>query len=318
MSDWDDDDWDDDWDDDDDDDDDDWDDDDDCPRSRGWYAKKGYAARKIGRLFTMIHKVPMSEEEREEFQDQLEDLRKDLNDAEDDDDLEDILEELDDLEDDIEDEWDEAWEEDWDDIFDLPWDDSFWGREGAHLPLRVSCSAEIKGKIGEQIVANLLAKLPNDQYHVMNDVLIEIGKTSSQIDHIVVSQYGIFVIETKNYAGIVLGQEDDYRWTQVIGENRRWFYSPLKQNERHMQVIERCIKRTFDEFVPVVVFSRNCDLKVNTKSPVLYADTMLDYIRSYDRPIYSKEKMAEIEMKIRESSNPSYQARLRHKMRNKR
>ena len=312
------------WNDWDDDDDDDWDDDDDDDRpwGRGWYKQAGYASRKINRLFAVSRRIPMSEEEREDFQEQLKDIRDDLNDAEDDDDLEDILEELDDLEEDLEDSrdeaWDEAWEEEWKDIYDLPWDGSFWRRKGAHLPLRVSCSTEMKGKAGEQIVAKLLATLPKDQYHVMNDVLIEIGNISSQIDHIVVSQYGIFVIETKNYAGFIRGQEEDFRWTQVIGKKRCWFYNPLKQNERHMQVIERCIQRTLDEFIPVVVFSRNCNLQVNTKSPVLYSDTMIDYICSYDRPIYSRETMMEIEKRISESSNPSYQARMRHILRYKR
>jgi hypothetical protein len=57
---------------------------------------------------------------------------------------------------------------------------------------------KIKGFIGESRVARQLGKLQNEDYKVFNDVLIRTGSRSSQIDHIVISIYGIFVIETKN------------------------------------------------------------------------------------------------------------------------
>ena len=57
----------------------------------------------------------------------------------------------------------------------------------------------VKGKLGEQFVAVFLSRLDKEKYLVLNDVLLplEEGKTS-QIDHVIVSAYGIFVIETKN------------------------------------------------------------------------------------------------------------------------
>ena len=38
----------------------------------------------------------------------------------------------------------------------------------------------------------------SDEYHLFNDVYICFNDKSVQIDHIVVSKYGVFVIETKN------------------------------------------------------------------------------------------------------------------------
>ena len=52
-----------------------------------------------------------------------------------------------------------------------------------------------KGKIGEEKVATLLRLLPKE-YVVLNNVIISNGKSTAQIDHVVVSPYGIFVIET--------------------------------------------------------------------------------------------------------------------------
>ena len=58
-----------------------------------------------------------------------------------------------------------------------------------------------KGAIGEKRVAHILKKLPEDRYIVINNLLIQNNGYTTQIDHIVVSVYGFFVIETKTYQG---------------------------------------------------------------------------------------------------------------------
>lgn len=70
-----------------------------------------------------------------------------------------------------------------------------------------------EGKVGEKVVAGKLDHLPKDQYRVLNNVTIPTLKGSSQIDHLVVSIYGIFVIETKNYNGWIYGGEHAEYWT---------------------------------------------------------------------------------------------------------
>lgn len=57
-----------------------------------------------------------------------------------------------------------------------------------------------KGKYSEKLVNNKIQELP-EEYVVFNDLLFESNGYSTQIDHIVVSPYGVFVIETKGYKG---------------------------------------------------------------------------------------------------------------------
>lgn len=73
-----------------------------------------------------------------------------------------------------------------------------------------------KGKRGEGII-NFSMKLHLDSnvYHLIPDVTLADGKGTTQIDHIVVSMFGIFVIETKNMKGWIYGNENQRRWTQV-------------------------------------------------------------------------------------------------------
>lgn len=64
----------------------------------------------------------------------------------------------------------------------------------------------IKGWLGEKSMGTNLLDLPQTIYHVLNNVLIQNGEKTTQIDHVVVSPYGIFVIETKNWNGFIYGE----------------------------------------------------------------------------------------------------------------
>ena len=78
----------------------------------------------------------------------------------------------------------------------------------------------IKGKLGEKSVATILSFLPKDEYVVLNDIMLKNGNSTTQIDHIVVSIYGIFVIETKNYKVWIFGNAHKDYWTQNILGNK--------------------------------------------------------------------------------------------------
>ena len=76
----------------------------------------------------------------------------------------------------------------------------------------------LKGKLGEFTVA-IHAKLylKDPQYLLLNDLTLPDGEGgTTQIDHLLLSPYGIFVIETKNYKGWIFGNERQKIWTQKI------------------------------------------------------------------------------------------------------
>ncbi len=72
-----------------------------------------------------------------------------------------------------------------------------------------------KGKAGEKTVSRKLSRLPKDKYKVLNDIMLATPKGTTQIDHIVVSICGVFVVETKNYQGWIYGGEESEYWTQT-------------------------------------------------------------------------------------------------------
>jgi len=149
---------------------------------------------------------------------------------------------------------------------------------------------KIKGYIGEKNVALLLATLDKKKYQTINDLIIKIEGESTQIDHIVVSNYGIFVIETKNYKGWIVGREYDNYWKQVIYKEKNNFPNPIKQNEYHIKFLKSALK-IFPQvkYYPIVSFASGAEIKVNTTGDVVHEEFLLRTITKYRTEIISND-----------------------------
>ena len=131
----------------------------------------------------------------------------------------------------------------------------------------------LKGKKGEAKVRRQLNKLPKDEYYCINDILIKTNRGYCQIDHIVISIYGIYVIETKNYTGWIYGHENSEKWTQSIYGNKTKFRNPIKQNWGHIYAIRNVLSDYGKiKYYSIVVFAGTAILKnVNSIIPVIYS-----------------------------------------------
>lgn len=98
---------------------------------------------------------------------------------------------------------------------------------------------KIKGYLGEKSVATILSFLPSDKYKIVNDILIKSNGRTIQIDHLVISIYGIFVIETKNYKGWITGSDNSEYWVKNMFGNKYKFYNPIKQNKAHILALNK-------------------------------------------------------------------------------
>jgi hypothetical protein len=150
------------------------------------------------------------------------------------------------------------------------------------------------GKQGELLVARKLKKLDNKKYIVINDMYLrsKSGKLT-QIDHIVVSVYGLFVVEVKNFMGTVIGGEDDTVWTHLVGKRSWDFYNPLRQNDAHVKVIKGFLG-VDAPLIPIVCFTDRTTLKVKTKSVVTNPDGLVEYIANHSKPLISESELSNI------------------------
>lgn len=154
-----------------------------------------------------------------------------------------------------------------------------------------------KGRIGEMQINSILEQLPDD-YNVLEDVILKKQDgTTTQIDHLVISKYGLFAIETKNYGGVIYGYENQKEWTQIIGikySQKNKFYNPIKQSNSHVYEIRKQLSDwPYLKIIPIVVFVGSADLShVQTDSHVIYDDELLNTIYGY-KTIYLSERDVE-------------------------
>ena len=165
----------------------------------------------------------------------------------------------------------------------------------------------VKGKIGERRVKKKLQRLA-DKYEgkLINDVIIpgENDKTS-QIDHILISPYGVFVIETKNYAGRIYGSEKQKEWTQVLayGNTKNKLYNPFLQNDTHIYRLNRILNMNVD-LINIVVFVSN-NTKYIDSDNVWGLSDLKHLIEKEDPRVLSNDKVNKIyELIIEYKNNP--------------
>ena len=162
--------------------------------------------------------------------------------------------------------------------------------------------------MGEKRVAIKLNWLPKE-YITLNDVLLPTRYGTTQIDHIVVSPYGIFIIETKNYKGWIFGHQDSEEWKQsLLGKRRFWgwssqqhkFRNPILQNSAHHRAVRDLLKDVGEfTIIPIVVFSDNADLKVTTPNHIVINWCYLrSAIESYKTPTISPDNIQQIVTKL--------------------
>ena len=175
-----------------------------------------------------------------------------------------------------------------------------------------------KGRIGEHRVAHILGRLPKDRYQVINDLLLRTSSGSTtQIDHIVISQYGIFVIETKFYKGWIYGGENSEFWTQNIYGNKYTLRNPILQNAGHVRALRQLLKDYGDiPFIPIVAFSRQATLGVSSGTPVIYWNQIRKVIGQFKEKRIAPDALTGIYNKLIESNIPDSKESRREHIRN--
>lgn len=167
----------------------------------------------------------------------------------------------------------------------------------------VGLTPEDIGNVGEARTARRLGRLPGDDYTVFHDLTVvdSTGRTT-QIDHIVVSRFGIFVIETKCYKGWIFGDEKSRVWTQSLSCGRGWFadtekhtfQNPIRQNWRHIYVLAERLRLPKRVFFNVVVFAGDAEIKTDVPDYVMTEYDVDGYIRSFQTCLFTEETINRI------------------------
>jgi predicted RNA-binding Zn-ribbon protein involved in translation (DUF1610 family) len=175
-------------------------------------------------------------------------------------------------------------------------------------------SAWFKGFAGE-VMVNMTARLFLDKndYHLIKNVTIPTEDGTTQIDHIIVSRFGVFVVETKNMKGWIFGNERQKTWTQQIYKLKHKFQNPLHQNYKHTKTLEAALGLTPEKLISVVTFVGDSTFKTDMPANVTYGGGYIRFIKSHTEVLLTESEVQQIIGQIADGRlKPSIKTHIQH------
>ncbi len=149
--------------------------------------------------------------------------------------------------------------------------------------------------------------LSSSDYVDINNVTIRTRRGTTQIDHVIVSCYGVFVVETKNMSGWIFGSEDAPFWTKINRGDKLRFQNPLHQNEGHIRALSNLARIPPQTMHSVVVFRGDCSLRTQLPPNVLTGG-YINYVKSKRQVLFTKAEVKQIVAAIEAGMLPNTRA----------
>jgi hypothetical protein len=191
---------------------------------------------------------------------------------------------------------------------------AFWWFLSISIVIGIFKSPFGKGYLGELLV-RLLARLMLDKdiYHRADNVTLSTPGGTTQIDHVFVSRFGIFVLETKNMKGWIFGGENQAQWTQQLYKQSFKFQNPLRQNAKHVMALEAALQMPPDTIHSIVTFVGGSSFKTPMPPNVTNGARFIAYIKSFREPVFTESEVSDLLQRIQsERLAPTFATHLAH------
>ncbi|GAL15101.1 hypothetical protein JCM19233_6117 [Vibrio astriarenae] len=142
----------------------------------------------------------------------------------------------------------------------------------------------LKGWIGEKKTSlNIWFSLDKATYTCFHNLILPSHNGTTQIDHLIISKYGLFIVETKNIKGWIFGHKDSAKWTLSLYRNKYSFQNPLRQTYRQQKVLSEFLNIDENLIKTVIYFNGKCRLRTPLPSNVIKSG-LGRYIKSFRTP----------------------------------
>ena len=103
------------------------------------------------------------------------------------------------------------------------------------------------GKEGEKEATEIIKRVLRENDILLTNVRIQYKEKETELDNVIINNRGVFIIEVKNYSGVLIGGENDYEWTKYKvsrGGNtyEKQVRNPIKQVKRQVYILSRFLK----------------------------------------------------------------------------
>ncbi len=180
---------------------------------------------------------------------------------------------------------------------------------------KIFFATKIKGKSGERRTKKLINRLTKTKKSIlqeetitMNNIMIPDSEGgSTQIDHIILTVHGIFIIETKNLSGWIFGKTSDEFWTIKHYHTSSKMQNPFRQNYKHVMCLAELLQLDPKFFINVVVLRGDCEVKTMEQMPFELATTeseLEEIINSHEKFLFSQEDLSKFHDEIMKHTIP--------------
>lgn len=157
------------------------------------------------------------------------------------------------------------------------------GRKTHEIPIRRA------GRKGEELVTDIIESVLRPGDRLLTNVKLEFDDKEAECDNIIVNQYGVFIIEVKNYVGKLYGDEDDFEWTKRKTTDAGNVYekevkNPIRQVKRQTHILAKYL-----DYYGCDVWVEGRAYLVNNNSPVI-SPYMLRSVKDIDNLLHTPNK----------------------------
>lgn len=167
------------------------------------------------------------------------------------------------------------------------------------------------GLRGEHTVSRELHRL-GGKYIILNDLMLRTAHGTCQIDHVVLSPYGIFVIETKNISGKITGNDDWKEWYWGGKDFNNTIYNPVMQNLRHIEVLSDKLGLSADSFISIIVFTGKAHIRIETSHAVMFLGQLVPFIKLFRYECLSSSTISQYRDKLQKCNITDPSEREKH------
>jgi hypothetical protein len=129
----------------------------------------------------------------------------------------------------------------------------------------------------------------NDSFRRYIGLIVPDERGTTEIDEVLVTPAGVFVVEKKDFGAWIYGNEKDEYWTAAYrNREKHRFQNPIRQNYRHLKALQDFLKLPRSSLTPIVVFSSRSRL-MTALPPQVMGENYIEFVRGVEEVALSPE-----------------------------
>lgn len=101
---------------------------------------------------------------------------------------------------------------------------------------------QLAGERGEARVTAEIERVMRKDDYLFTNVKISFNNSETECDNIIINNFGVFIIEVKNYSGSLSGNENDDEWVERKYFEEKSVKNPIKQVKRQIYILSKLLK----------------------------------------------------------------------------